>query len=244
MALSNDATGNDRGKVIGDPTEVALYIAAREMNYDKEVQILTSPRLGEIPFDSSRKRMTTFHQSHEGVMSFTKGAPEEVVDQCETTLGESGHTPIHKEAILERAEQMAANGLRVLGIAFRMWPQMPTALSAETSECQLIFLGLVGLIDPPREEVQNAVALCQTAGITPVMITGDHPATARAIAVRLGIMKDGDGVITGQELTQLSLQEMEKASQAYPGVCSCRASAEDQHCEGPPEKRGVCRDDG
>lgn len=210
MALSNDATGNDQGEVIGDPTEVALYIAAREAQYDKEGLVLTSPRLGEIPFDSNRKRMTTFHQGHEGVLSFTKGAPEEVLDQCDISLGESGSTPINKKAILECAEQMAANGLRVLGFAFRKWPQVPLILSPENIECQLTFLGLVGLIDPPREEVRNAVALCKTAGIRPVMITGDHPATARAIAIRLGIMKDNDEVITGQELAQLSLQEMEE----------------------------------
>ncbi|MDH5564386.1 MAG: calcium-translocating P-type ATPase, PMCA-type [Nitrospirota bacterium] len=210
MALSNDATGNDKGEVIGDPTEVALYLAAREAKYDKEVLALTSPRLGEIHFDSTRKRMTTFHQSHEGVVAFTKGAPEELVDQCDTVLDESGQTPICKEAILEHAEQMATNGLRVLGIAFRKWPQMPTVLSPESNECQLTFLGLVGLIDPPRKEVLKAVALCKTAGITPVMITGDHPATARAIAVRLGIMAESDEVITGQELTQLSLQQMEE----------------------------------
>jgi len=210
MALSNDATGNDQGNVIGDPTEVALYLAAREVNYDKEVLARTSPRLGEIPFDSTRKRMTTFHQSHKGVMAFTKGAPEELVAQCDTVLDESGPTPIHKEAILKRAEQMAANGLRVLGLAFREWPRMPTVLSPESTECQLIFLGLVGLIDPPRKEVLNAVALCKTAGITPVMITGDHPATARAIAVRLGIMTESDEVITGRELSRLSLPEMKK----------------------------------
>jgi Ca2+-transporting ATPase len=210
MALSNDATGNDQGEVIGDPTEVALYRAAREANYNKEVLILTSPRMGEIPFDSTRKRMTTFHHGHKGVLSFTKGAPEEMVAQCDTDLGESGPTPIHKEAILECAEQMAANGLRVLGFAFREWSHMPAVLSPESSECQLTFLGLVGLLDPPREEARNAVALCKTAGITPVMITGDHPATARAIAIRLGIMTDSDEVISGQELAQLSLQEMEE----------------------------------
>jgi Ca2+-transporting ATPase len=210
MALSNDATGNDQGEVIGDPTEVALYRFAREANYDKEGLVLTSPRLGEIPFDSNRKRMTTFHEGDDEVMSFTKGAPEEMVAQCDTVLGESGLTPIHKEAILECADQMAANGLRVLGLAFRKWPQMPPVLSPHASECRLTFLGLVGLIDPPREEVRNAVALCQTAGITPVMITGDHPSTARAIALRLGIMADNDEVITGQELAQLSLQEMQE----------------------------------
>jgi len=210
MALSNDATGNNQGNVIGDPTEVALYKAAREANYDKEVLARTLPRLGEIPFDSNRKLMTTFHQCHEGVMAFTKGAPEEVVAHCARAIDESGPTPIHKEAILERAEQMAFNGLRVLGLAFRKWPDMPPVLSPENNECQLTFLGLVGLIDPPREEVRNAVALCKTAGIIPVMITGDHPATARAIAVRLGIMTDSDEVITGQELAQLSLQEMKE----------------------------------
>ena len=210
MALSNDATGNDQGEVIGDPTEVALYRAAREADHDKKALQLTSPRVGEIPFDSTRKCMTTFHQSHEEVMSFTKGAPEEMVAQCDTVLGESGSTPINKQAILECADQMAANGLRVLGFAFRKWPHMPAGPSPENSECQLTFLGLVGLIDPPREEARNAVALCQTAGITPVMITGDHPATARAIAIRLGIMNENDEVIAGQELAQLSLQEMEQ----------------------------------
>jgi Ca2+-transporting ATPase len=210
MALSNDATVNDQGEVIGDPTEVALYKAAQEADQDKEVLQLTSPRVGEIPFDSTRKRMTTFHECPEGVLAFTKGAPEEMVAQCDTAIGESGSTPIHKQAILECAEQMAANGLRVLGFAFRKWPQVPTILSPEDNECQLTFLGLVGLIDPPREEVRNAVTLCQTAGITPVMITGDHPATARAIAIRLGIMTDKDEVITGRELAQLSLQEIEE----------------------------------
>ena len=210
MALSNDATGNDQGEVIGDPTEVALYRAAREADYDKAVLQLTAPRRGEIPFDSTRKRMTTFHHRQEGVLSFTKGAPEEVVAQCDTSLEESGPTSIHKEVILERADQMAANGLRVLGLAFRKWPHMPTVLTPENSECQLTFLGLVGLIDPPRAEVRDAVALCQTAGITPVMITGDHPATARAIAVRLGIMTDHDEVMTGQELEQLSSQEFQE----------------------------------
>lgn len=210
MALSNDAMGNDQGEVIGDPTEVALYRAALEAEHEKKVLQLTSPRLGEIPFDSARKRMTTFHQGQEGVLSFTKGAPEEVVSQCDLVLSKSGPTPINKNAILECAEEMAGNGLRVLGLAFREWPQMPTVLSPESSECQLTFLGLVGLIDPPREEAWNAVALCKTAGIIPVMITGDHPATARAIAVRLGIMTDSDEVISGQELAQLSLQEMEE----------------------------------
>ncbi len=94
---------------------------------------------------------------------------------------------------------MAANGLRVLGLAFREWHQMPAVLSPENSESQLTFLGLVGLIDPPRKEVWDAVELCKTAGITPVMITRDHPATARAIAIRLGIMTDRDEVITGQD---------------------------------------------
>ncbi len=221
MALSNDASENDQGEVIGDPTEVALYKAAREANYDKKVLGLTSPRLGEIPFDSSRKRMTTFHQRQEGVTAFTKGAPEEVVNQCEMVLEESGSVPLQKEAVLKCARQMAADGLRVLGLAVREWPQMPPVLSPENSECQLTFLGLVGLLDPPREEVKNAVALCKTAGITPVMMTGDHPVTARAIAIRLGIMTDSDEVITGQELAQFSCEEQEqrvKEIRAYARV--------------------------
>ena len=204
MALSNDATRNDRGEVLGDPTEVALYAAALQAGYDKVILAATTPRLADLPFDSDRKCMTTFHQGTEGILAFTKGAPERVLERCTTALTGRGLASLQMAALLDRAEQMATGGLRVLTLACRVWPELPTDLSPDKTESDLTFLGLVGLMDPPREEVQEAVALCKSAGITPVMITGDHPATAQAIAVRLGITTDGDSVMTGQELARLS----------------------------------------
>ena len=210
MGLSNDAMCNDQGIIVGDPTEVALYQFAQDANYDKAVLARIFLRLGEIPFDSVRKRMTTFHQGQQKILAFTKGAPEEILKVCDTELEKTGPTALHPKSIADCAEHMAAHGLRVLGVAVREWSQMPETLSADSCERQLTFLGLVGLIDPPREEVRDAVARCQTAGITPVMITGDHPATARAIAIRLGIMTADDDVITGQDLASLSWEEIEK----------------------------------
>ncbi len=210
LALSNDAMRQDQDRVLGDPTEVALYVAAREAGYDKEGLQINAPRLAELPFDSDRKCMTTFHREGEGLIAFTKGAPEQVVAQCEQILTESGSAPVKREAILAQAERMAANGLRVLAVAFRKWPRLPEDLVPNQAERDLIFLGLVGLLDPPRPEAQEAVKLCQSAGITPVMITGDHPATARAIAVRLGIITNDDVVMTGQELAPLSIEEFEE----------------------------------
>ena len=210
LALSNDAMRQDQDRVLGDPTEVALYVAAREAGYDKEGLQINAPRLAELPFDSDRKCMTTFHREGEGLIAFTKGAPEQVVAQCEQILTESGSAPVKREAILAQAERMAANGLRVLAVAFRKWPRLPEDLVPNQAERDLIFLGLVGLLDPPRPEAQEAVKLCQSAGIIPVMITGDHPATARAIAVRLGIITNDDVVMTGQELAPLSIEEFEE----------------------------------
>jgi Ca2+-transporting ATPase len=221
MALSNDATRNEKGETLGDPTEAALYAAALAAGYDKAALETTAPRLAEIPFDSDRKRMTTFHRDSERVIAFTKGAPEQVVEQCATVLSGRGPVALEKEYTLECAERMATNGLRVLAIAFRAWPQLPTDLSAETVEHNLTFLGLVGLLDPPREEAPDAVMLCQSAGITPVMITGDHPATARAIAIRLGIIADGGAVMTGDELARLSPEALEarvKRTRVYARV--------------------------
>ena len=210
LALSNDAVRQDQDRVLGDPTEVALYVAAREAGYEKERLQVNAPRLAELPFDSDRKCMTTFHREGEGLIAFTKGAPEQVVAQCEQILTGSGSAPVKREAILAQAERMAANGLRVLAVAFRKWPGLPDDLAPNQAERDLIFLGLVGLLDPPRPEAQEAVKLCQSAGITPVMITGDHPATARAIAVRLGIITNDDVVMTGQELAPLSIEEFEE----------------------------------
>jgi len=210
LALSNDAVRQDDDRVLGDPTEVAFYVAAREAGYDKERLQIASPRLAELPFDSDRKCMTTFHREGEGLVAFTKGAPERVVAQCEQVLTGSGPAPVKREAILDEAERMAANGLRVLAVAFRRWPELPDDLAPNRAERDLTFLGLLGLLDPPRPEAREAVTLCQSAGITPVMITGDHPATARAIANRLGIIADGGDVMTGQELARLRIEEFEE----------------------------------
>ena len=211
LALSNDATGAAGTPMTGDPTEVALYLVAAEAGCGKETQESIAPRIAELPFDSDRKCMTTFHQDPKGIVSFTKGAPEVVVEQCKTALTADGLAPMQPRLILEQAEKMAADGLRVLAVALREWEEVPATLSPETVERDLTLLGLVGLMDPPREEARDAVALCQSAGIHAVMITGDHPATARSIAVRLGIAADGDTVMTGPELARLPLEEFEQS---------------------------------
>jgi Ca2+-transporting ATPase len=211
LALSNDATAAGDGTTSGDPTEVALHRAAADAGFDKAAQELVAPRLAELPFDSVRKCMTTFHQDPEGIVSFTKGAPEAIVEHCLNALAQHGVAQIEPPLILQQAERMAAEGLRVLAVACRTWPAVPTALLPESVERDLTFLGLVGLVDPPRKEATAAVALCQSAGIVAVMITGDHPATARSIAVRLGIVADGAEVLTGQDLARLSPEELERS---------------------------------
>jgi Ca2+-transporting ATPase len=210
LALSNDASFNSSGKPNGDPTEVALYSAAHEAGFIKSVLELDAPRLLELPFDSERKRMTTFHRQQQGVVAYTKGAPESVLPRCSSMITATGNMPMLASEMLENAERMAADGLRVLAVAYRNWPTLPDVSDAEKIESDLIFLGLVGLMDPPRQEAKDAVSLCKTAGIIPVMITGDHPATARSIAHRLGIVSDGGEVMTGAELAQLSQEEFEE----------------------------------
>lgn len=168
------------------------------------------PRLKELPFDSERKRMTTFHKAAEGVVAYTKGSPESLVPQCTRILTSSGEQAINQTALLQEVEAMAANGLRVLAFAYRNWPALPGSEQPNELERNLVFLGLIGLIDPPRREAKEAVSLCKSAGITPVMITGDHPATARAIAYELGILADSESrVMTGAELAKLDQQTFE-----------------------------------
>ncbi len=207
LALSNDASRGHDGKATGDPTEVALYLAALESGYDKSVLEMESPRLLELPFNSERKRMTTFHRLAASAVAYTKGAPESVLPLCTTVLTATGDGPVLRDEILAVAERMAAEGLRVLAVAQRHWIDLPQQGDAEAIEAGLAFVGLVGLMDPPRHEAQEAVGLCKSAGITPVMITGDHPATARAIARQAGIVADGCVVMTGPELARLSDDE-------------------------------------
>jgi len=210
MALSNDAGLDRHGKVHGEPTEAALLQVAQEAGCDKLALESATPRLKELPFDSERKRMTTFHAMSEGVVAYTKGSPEALVAQCTQQLTSNGEQIVNQAALLLEVEAMATRGLRVLAFAYRKWGALPDSQQASELESGLVFLGFVGLIDPPRREAKEAVALCKSAGITPVMITGDHPATARAIAYQLGIIADSDGrVMTGAELARLDQQAFE-----------------------------------
>jgi Ca2+-transporting ATPase len=210
LALNNDAAAPEGGAEFGDPTEIALLLAARRAGFDKAALEAATPRVAELPFDSDRKLMTTLHRDGAGIAAYTKGAPERLLERCAQTLQGGQPVPLPAQEILEKAERMAAEGLRVIGVAWRRWDAVPAALDSEHLESGLVFLGLVGMIDPPRPEVTEAVRLCKTAGITPVMVTGDHPATARAIALRLGILSEGGKVVTGQQLSRLPPGEFER----------------------------------
>ena len=210
MALSNDARGNAAGTIAGDPTEVALFAAAYEAGVDKPEVEKRYHRVAEIPFDSERKCMTTMHRDPGGgFVSFTKGAIEVILDRSTQMLTSSGLVEIQPEDLVNVSERMAADGLRVLALGMRQWPTVPAMVTPGTVERELILLGFVGILDPPREEAREAVEMCRAAGIVPVMITGDHPITAMAIAKRLGMLRGGDAILTGRELAALSQVEFE-----------------------------------
>ncbi|HLG41529.1 MAG TPA: cation-translocating P-type ATPase [Chitinophagaceae bacterium] len=191
FALNNDAVEDGDKTIKGDSTEIALIEVSREQN----IQPDTWPRLSEIAFDADRKLMTTFHSHDNKIISFTKGAPDILLQRC---------INIDSGAMLIQVDKMAAKGLRLLGFAYRYWDELPQNPESLIHESELLFLGLAGIIDPPREEVFDAVAQCKTAGIVPVMITGDHPLTAKTIAQRIGILSnENDMVITGQQLAEL-----------------------------------------
>lgn len=199
MVLCNDAefTGTETK---GDPTEVALLEAAHIAGINKAQLESAQPRIDELPFDSNRMRMTTFHQDADGIIAFTKGAPEAVISRCNSWYGADQQW--NPEIVARQAAALAADGMRVLAVARRRWDAVPARqIDAETA---LELLGFVGLMDPPRPEATAAIATCRTAGITPVMITGDHPATALNIARRLQLAEGEDSVMTGKELATLS----------------------------------------
>ena len=206
LALNNDVEDED-GKPAGEPTELALFEAAQKAGFDKALLEKARPRLAVIPFESSRKQMTTLHPAADGVVAYVKGAPERVLAQCNEMLGNDGPTAFEPEVVLTEAARLANEGYRVLAFARREFTALPEPLDSEIVEQNLTFIGLVALIDPPRPEVPQAVADCLAAGITPVMITGDHPGTATAIARRLGIAKDSQATLSGDELTALSDDE-------------------------------------
>jgi Ca2+-transporting ATPase len=206
LALSTDVTLDQQGRAIGDPTEIALYLGALDGEFIKHDLEETHPRLAELPFEAKRRRMTTLHADDGHVLSFTKGAPEAVIPVCNSQLSLDGTEIPLSDDLHMQAERMAAQGYRVLAIACKRFDAVPETLRPAEIEHDMQFLGLVGLIDPPRPEVLQAVRDCRTAGIHPVMITGDHPGTARAIAERLEIASDG--VMTGAEMAQLDDDEL------------------------------------
>ncbi len=208
LALNNDVQVAVDAKLLGDPTEISLYEAAFGAGYEKSNLIKNMPRIGEIPFTSERKCMTTMHLDDDKVLAFTKGAPEVVIDLCTDMLTSGGSAPLHKEELQQTADELATKGYRVLAIAFRQWEQRPDDINESAIEQSLTLLALLALIDPPREGTKEAVAMCRSAGITPVMITGDHPSTALAIATRLGIASDQVQVVGGEDLANLSDEEL------------------------------------
>ncbi len=210
-ALASDAhivhgESDGRWHVKGDPTEGALVVAAAKAGLNKADLETQFPRVNEIPFTSETKRMTTLHHGKEGVVAYSKGAPEILLDSCArqlTTEGEATLDTANREAILETARQMAGEALRVLAVTAK-W-----SATRETAEHDMTFLGLVGMIDPPRPEAKAAIQTCEQAGIKPVMITGDHPLTAQAVARELELLKTGR-VVTGAELEAMREAEFER----------------------------------
>lgn len=191
FALNNDVAADEENKLKGDSTEIALMEVAMEQN----IKIDVWPRMNEIAFDAERKMMTTFHEHDDKIIGFTKGAPDVLLQRC---------LYIDKPALLKQVDDMAAKGYRVMGFAYRYWDELPVSPDSTLHENELHFLGLAGIIDPPRDEVFDAVAQCKTAGIVPVIITGDHPLTGKTIAQRTGIVtSENDLVITGGELTAM-----------------------------------------
>ncbi|MEM3783492.1 MAG: cation-translocating P-type ATPase [Candidatus Bathyarchaeia archaeon] len=218
-ALCNNASlrkndQNNSWEIFGDPTEGALIVAAAKAGLEKEALEKNLPRVGEIPFTSERKRMTTIHKTPEGeIHAYIKGAPEVILERCTHILEEGKEkklTNAKKKEILEINEKLAGNALRVLAMGYKRLPTTMTRYEAETIEKEMVFVGLQGMIDPPREEAIEANKKCQKAGIKTVMITGDHKLTAVAVAKEVGIYKEGDMVLTGAEMDKLSDKEFEE----------------------------------
>ncbi|WP_295340615.1 cation-translocating P-type ATPase [uncultured Subdoligranulum sp.] len=218
MALCNDANLGADGKAEGEPTEAALVDFAAAEGLPKDRLAVEQPRVDEAPFDSGRKMMSTVHKTAQGYIQYTKGAPDVVLRQCTTYLEEGKVHPMteaKRSEWLARNKGMADRALRVLAAAQRLWPEQPASHEPEFLEQELCFVGLTGMIDPVRPEVQAAIAECRRAGIRPVMITGDHKDTAVAIAKQLQIIDDASQAVTGAELDALSDEELAEAVEHY-----------------------------
>ncbi|SNX55204.1 calcium-translocating P-type ATPase, SERCA-type [Thermoanaerobacterium sp. RBIITD] len=211
-ALCTDAFIDNEGKSYGDPTEVAL-VAAFENNVSKKNDIeKENPRTAEIPFDSERKMMTTIHRlKSDKFRVITKGAPDNVIERCKYIIKDGKVEPLEENDRLNlknENEKMGKDALRVLAISYKDIEHIPNVLDIDGVENDLIFIGLIGMIDPPREEVKDSVKICKKAGIKPVMITGDHKITAMAIAKELGILDKDDVAVTGKDLEKMSDDEL------------------------------------
>ncbi len=219
MSLCSDAEfDTDAGTAIGEPTECALVNYAEGLGISKNEIKRTMIRVGEIPFDSMRKMMTTVHNENGGMVQFTKGAPDEVLKRCTHYLDKDKilqMTDAKREEITAANKAMADKALRVLSLGQRIIDQAPSVYESERVERDLCFVGLVGMIDPVRPEVKPAIDECRNAGIRPIMITGDHKDTAVAIAMQLGIIESRDQAITGAELDGISDEEFESLVEKY-----------------------------
>lgn len=213
MALCCDSQLSPGGEIIGDPTENALIAYALKEGLDKNKLNEEFPRIAEAPFDSVRKMMSTLHRGQEGIVQYTKGAPDEVLRVCTHALVEGEAVPLTQEimqTILERNKEYADRALRVLACARKEWDALPDSCAPEAIETGLTFLGLEAMIDPVRPEVREAIQKCKNSGIKVVMITGDHKETAAAIAKELDMITDITQAMTGRELDELSDQEFEQ----------------------------------
>lgn len=216
MALCSDAKIDADGAVTGEPTETALVVWADKLGMNNPELLAANPRVGEAPFDSNRKMMSTLHSAETGYLQYTKGAPDVVVDKCAYYLKNGVPTPMtaeYKAEILQANKAMADRALRVLACAERVWKQKPDQTSPEVLETELCFVGLCGMIDPVRPEVKAAIVECREAGIRPIMITGDHIDTAVAIAKELGILEEGVRAVTGAQLDEMSEEEFKSQFQ-------------------------------
>ncbi len=215
--LCNDATITSENE-IGDPTETALIRYGLDNKYTQNNINDIYPRIDGLPFDSDRKMMTTVHTDKTSFVSFTKGAVDEIITRCNYVLIDGIKVKFDKEKktlVLQKNRFFAEKALRVLGFASKDYEQQPTEITSETIEDDMTFIGLLAMMDPPREEAKISIKKCQAAGIKPVMITGDHKITATVIARDLGILKNDDEVITGKELSEISDDDLINNVQNY-----------------------------
>lgn len=218
MALCTDVNLDDAGNLVGEPTEMALVAYSMSLGMNKNELLKSAPRVGEAPFDSNRKMMSTIHKTADGILQFTKGAPDEILKHC-TKIFKNGEvsplTDADRDAVLKKNKEFADRALRVLACGYKQLSCVPEDQSPDNIENELVFCGLVGMIDPVRPEVKAAIEECRGAGIRPIMITGDHKDTAVAIALELGIIKDKSEAITGAELDDISDEDFKEKVTQY-----------------------------